>query len=283
MCIIVVKKAGIDMPEMDILQRCFESNRDGAGFMWADGKKVIIRKGFMTFADFASAIDAEIPEPMRKHTSIVMHFRIATHGKVKPETCHPFPVDDEPDKLRETEAECRFGLAHNGVIPGRTTNDTWSDTMDFTAGVVAPLARMNPNFIHSSDAMELLESACGSKLAIMDGAGDIVTVGQFTEDDGVLYSNTSYLRFVKSWTSYGSLWSDSYYEAYPQYRDFDPYWEDDLLDLIDQLPFAACQTCLMCEECALNFPECETEKMATETADLLDEMEEEQKLELTFG
>ena len=71
MCIIVVKKAGIDMPDTETFERCFWSNPDGAGFMYADGKTVRIRKGFMDFDSFMEAIGREIEEP--KRTSVVMH------------------------------------------------------------------------------------------------------------------------------------------------------------------------------------------------------------------
>ena len=49
MCIIVAKEIGIEMPSMETLERCFQANPDGAGFMWADGKMVHIRKGFMEY------------------------------------------------------------------------------------------------------------------------------------------------------------------------------------------------------------------------------------------
>jgi len=265
MCIIVAKPMGIAMPDIDTLERCFNANPDGAGFMYADGKEVRIRKGFMTFDSFENALYDELDGFDMTETAIVMHFRIATSGKIMPQTCHPFPISSEPEKLRLTRVSSRFGLAHNGVISGRYTKDGWSDTMDFTCDVVAPLMRMNPSFMHSSDAIELLEGACQSKLAIMDNSGEIALVGEFIDEEGVKYSNTSYLRKVYKWSSYGSMWADKgYYTAYPQYRPgyytrSEDAWEK-VDQLIEHLPYAACKECANNRICATTECECECEE-----------------------
>lgn len=275
MCIIVCKPMGAAMPDAETRARCFRSNPDGAGFMFADGKTVRIRKGFMNLESFESALKDELDGFDVEETAVILHFRIATSGKVKPGTCHPFPISDDPERLRMTRTDSRFGIAHNGVINGRYTADGWSDTMDFVADVVAPLMRMNPSFMHNSDALELLEGACLSKLAIMDNSGEIATVGKFIEDGGCLYSNDSYLSRVTMWSSYGSLWDDAYYTAYPQYKEtWDDGWEN-VDRLIEQLPYAACKECAMNRECAIAYPECEGETMATEAAEYYEEYKEE--------
>lgn len=275
MCIIVVKESGIDMPDRETLKRCFNKNHDGSGFMFADGKQVRIRKGFMTFADFEEAFERELAGFDLKETAIIMHFRIATHGKVQPSTCHPFPVSSEPDDLRETSIEARYGIAHNGIISGRTTNENWSDTMDFVTDVVAPISKALPNFIHNDYAIEALEGACLSKLAIMNGAGEIKTVGKFYNNEGVLYSNAGYVESTYGYSTYGRLWDDSrYYSAYPYMATpslYDYEVEDDMDDLIANLPYEACAKCLYNEECVLTMPCCDTEEVAWEMKDILDE------------
>ena len=269
MCIIVAKETNVAMPDEETLRRCFMSNPDGAGFMWADGKIVHIRKGFMKFDDFMDALDTEIPEDERTDTAIVMHFRIATHGKVQPGCCHPFPLTDDKKQMAATSTKSRFGVAHNGVIAGRTTNDNWSDSMDFIAYVMTPLMRMNPSFMHNSNALDLLDGACDSKLAIMDNSGEIATVGHFYEDDGVMYSNTSYLRSWWNYSTYESIWDRDWRTGYSMGYDDDyddryvsaPYGEK-LDDLIALLPFACCKDCYCNEECALTAPCCVDENDA---------------------
>ena len=301
MCIIVVKPMDVAMPDTETLRRCFNFNSDGAGFMYADGKIVQIRKGFMTFAEFVEALDAEVPENERTETAIVMHFRIATHGKVQAGCCHPFPVTDEKAELMAASTKSRMGLAHNGVIQGRHTSDNWSDTMDFVADVVTPLMRMNPAFIYNSNAADLLEGACNSKLAIMEGSGEIMTVGQFYDVDGVKFSNTSYQRTVYGWSSYGSIWEDDDYDlrgwkewsrpvkstttqnAAVNTAPFGDYDDDDedMYDLIDALPWRACGSCLWNEECALTYPVCESEREADSlSADIASEEAERELIEM---
>lgn len=272
MCIIVSKQIGVEMPSVETLKECFLSNPDGAGFMYANGKVVKIRKGFMDFASFMNALDKEIPEEKRKDTAIVMHFRIATSGKVQPACCHPFPVSDEKEKLQATEMDSRWGIAHNGVINGRTTYDGWSDTMDFVADVVAPLSRMHPSFMYSDDARDLLAGACMSKLAIMDNAGDIMLVGHFEEADGVNYSNTSYLKTTYNWSSYRSWWDRRWGDALELDADYEVAEPKenttafgDMDTLLDDLKFMACQVCPDCYECAEMGEWCGTERQAIET------------------
>ena len=267
MCIVVAKPMNVPMPDVETLRRCFRANPDGAGFMYADGKSVRIRKGYMDFEGFMKALRAEVPEERMTETAMVLHFRIATHGKVQPSCCHPFPISEEPSDLRSTRHEARFGVAHNGVIHGRMTGEDWSDTMDFVAGIMYPLMKMNPNFMHNDFALDLLEDACGSKLAIMDNAGDIVTVGRFYDDNGVKFSNDGYLPLTTRYSSYMTVWDDEgYYEAYEGYA-----YGDSLDAMIDLLPHAWCHDCLNAEECALTQPICATDNDAEEMCLLFDE------------
>jgi len=273
MCIIVAVPRDVDAPSVETLETCFRSNPDGAGFMWADGKRVRIRKGFMTFEEFINAVDEEcIP----KGSALVMHFRIATHGKVQPCCCHPFPVSSEPEDLRATAIDARFGVAHNGVISGRKTNESWSDSMDFICDVIAPLSRICPGFINNSNAQELLEGACQSKLAIMDNAGDLMLVGGFHEDGGVFYSNTSYLPVAYNWSSYRSVWDgwDSYYGKAANDK------HADIEKLIEMLPYDACSVCDLAGDCAMWEPECTSEEMALEACSYYSDMEEGEVAEL---
>lgn len=255
MCIIVAIPAGVKMPAEETIRNCFNSNSDGAGFMYADGKVVRIRKGFMTYAEFVKALDdEEIPED----TGVVLHFRIATHGKVQPSCCHPFPISANPADLKALRIDARWGVAHNGVISGRSTSADWSDTMDFITDVMAPLAKMNPNFMHNEHAIDLLDGACQSKLAILDNAGDIALVGTFIEDEGVFYSNTYYLPTKYNWSSYGSFWDSAYYE-------YDELSWDAIEKRVANLKYEACQICPNRLDCAEFTEWCHSEIDAIES------------------
>lgn len=267
MCIIVVVPAGIDMPSDDTLKECFRRNPDGAGFMWSDGKEVHIRKGFMTWEDFEKALGDEFDAGhIFTDSTVVMHFRITTSGRTQPKCCHPFPISDKKEDLQATSFDSRFGIAHNGVIRWCHTEDGWSDTMDYVAGVVAPLAHMHPSFMYSSDAKELLKKTCGSKLAIINHAGEYMLVGEFNEENGVYYSNTSYIPFKYNYSSYESVWG-KWDDAYGDFDwdDYESAWDE------FELPFESCEVCPMNTECDMRKAYCTDEMEALDVcADLND-------------
>ena len=79
----------------------------------ADGGAVYIRKGFMTWDEFADGInfDALIDK------ACVFHFRFATHGSTSPGNCHPFPVGGN---LKRQKTRTDVAIAHNGIVHVKT-------------------------------------------------------------------------------------------------------------------------------------------------------------------
>ena len=252
MCIIVAKPAGVPAPDLSTLQRCYEANPDGAGLMLADGEAVQIRKGFMSWEAFAGAYTALGDT---EAVTLVMHFRIATHGGVRPSCCHPFPLSADVNDLRELEASAAIGIAHNGVIAGMDTTEDVSDTMAYILDVLAPLQRWSGDIMGDADARRIVDLTIGSKLALIDGAGSLELVGDFEECGGVYYSNASYRRQPFSWPK---TWPLAYADedGAPFGEDADPW--DELEDDGDLLPFDACDDCVWCDDCAYGVPYCDT-------------------------
>ena len=193
MCIIAISKKGIRQPTMDELHTMWLRNPDGAGYMYFNGKEVEIHKGFMTWEDFKKAMEIQ---KFTEDDVVVYHFRIATQGGIRPEMTHPFPLTSDLDKTEYLNCVAPVGIAHNGIIRITSTNGKtkYSDTALF---ITQYLSRM----ITCSDDLEnewnlrRIESLAQSKLAILDNWGRITTIGKFTEDNGILYSNTSYLAY----------------------------------------------------------------------------------------
>ena len=54
MCIIAIKKLGVEMPSEAIIKNMFQRNPDGAGIMWLDKdiNQVRIEKGIMDIKTF---------------------------------------------------------------------------------------------------------------------------------------------------------------------------------------------------------------------------------------
>lgn len=206
MCIIAIKPVGVKLPDETILRNMWDNNPDGAGFMYADKTgHVQIRKGFMKWKSFKRNIDSLADQMDLTNTPLIMHFRITTHGGTCPGNTHPFPVTDDVKTLGKTSVVTGLGVAHNGIISSVTPRKGLSDTGEYIVTQLAPLKRAMPRFYENKDAMLMVKNAIGSKMAFLTGAGEIYTIGDFTADDGMLYSNTTY-RFASfrdyKWSKY---------------------------------------------------------------------------------
>lgn len=208
MCIIAVKKAGIAMPDSKVLDEMFWNNNDGAGFMYLHEGMVHIRKGYMKFLDFSNAIKDIDNDIGLKDRPVIMHFRIGTHGKNVPENTHPFPVSENLHALQKTRLRTDIGVAHNGIIYGTYPQKGESDTMAYIRTQMALIKKIEPNFILNDTALRLIHNAVDSKMAFLDRHGHIAMIGDFVEEDGIMYSNSSYkprldYRYNDTSTSYG--------------------------------------------------------------------------------
>lgn len=223
MCIIAAKPAGIPMPDHDTLNLMWTNNPDGAGLMYVDNGHVIIEKGYMKWKDFRKAIDRLSKRLDLKRTPVVMHFRIATHGGVNKECCHPFPVTDSIGALKKLKASVDLGVAHNGIINSVNPRKGCSDTMEYIATQLAPLKRAMPRFYDNKHARLLVQNAIDSKMAFLTQDGRIFTIGDFVTDNGVLYSNRTYRDMgYRSlyWGCYGwdeGVSDDDWNRYYPGY------------------------------------------------------------------
>lgn len=215
MCIIAAKPAGIEMPDSKTIRTMWENNSDGAGIMYADGGKVRIEKGFMQLSQLESALERLGKRLDLTATPVVLHFRIRTHGGTVAECTHPFPITDSIGALKKLACRTDLGVAHNGVIHSVDPRPGISDTMEYIATQLAPLKRALPRFYLNKHAMKLVQNAIGSRMVFLTKDGTLHTVGDFVEDGGILYSNTSYkpynFRSVR-WSTYypgGSMFDHS--------------------------------------------------------------------------
>lgn len=208
MCVIAIKPVGAALPNNDTLKTMWEHNPDGAGFMYAKDGRVYIQKGFMGLRKFKKAL-REIPD--LESLPLVMHFRISTSGGVNREMTHPFPLSDSHAELTAQCSTASVGIAHNGVLltPGTKTT---SDTYEYIKGQLFPLSQALPTWYKDRNAMKVVENATiGSRLAILNGNGEIIRTGYGWITDGeITYSNESYKTKRTTYFPYS-------------YGDFDPY------------------------------------------------------------
>ena len=195
MCIIAVSKQGVKQPTLEQLQTMFNRNPHGAGYMYARDGKVTIHKGFMDFRDFIRALDNE---HFTAADPVVYHFRIATQAGVNPRMTHPFPLTRNRNACEKLDLTCPVGVAHNGII--RMTSDAketrFSDTAIFITDYMTKLIRRHED-ITDPAVNTMIEHLTNSKWAIMDGStGEIVTVGNYQNEGGLLFSNDSFRPWV---------------------------------------------------------------------------------------
>jgi len=196
LCIILYKPKNVKLPNLEILDNCFYNNPDGTGFMYQHNNKVIINKGFMNFNSFVNAIN-QLQDII--NLNLVIHFRLASHGKVTKGNCHPFPISKNITRLTKTTTTTNQAIVHNGIIsfcsdPLRK----YSDTQIFIKNHLSKLDVTNPAI------QNLIQESTNSKYIIMT-RDNIYLLGNFIEKNGVYYSNNSY---------------NYYYDDYHYYTEF---------------------------------------------------------------
>ena len=173
MCIAILKPKDKILSK-ELLKTCSDNNKDGCGFAYCNKGTVFINK-YMDFEDFYKDY-----KKVENKSNMLIHFRIATHGKVEVDNCHPFKLNN------------RMALIHNGVISGYGVKESKPDTVDFIEKVIGNISYKmwnNPSF------RTLVGDAIGySKLAILDKSGKYFIINEDKGEwvDGVWFSNNSY-------------------------------------------------------------------------------------------
>lgn len=267
MCVIINKKAGQKMIKEETLRKAFNHNSDGAGIAWTLGtpnnpKPITLRKGFMTFDslwDYITKMKRRYGEDLLD-LSMIIHCRITTHGGTSQYNTHPFPLSNDMDDLNALSLKgLKTVIAHNGIVSSVNVpkTATYSDTMLFIQKQLHPISELNPNWYEFPKVLEALKDIIGSKLSILNDKGEIYTVGEFHQLDGLEFSN---LHFNTSY--YGGYYSGhkgyrgSYY-GYERDRWDDLFPEDDAItnttgtksqmEVIDKI-LTSDYTCLSGEE-----------------------------------
>ncbi len=178
MCIAILKPKGMKL-KLDDLEECWENNPHGAGLMFADNGKLVVRKGWMKWRNFQRA--------WMKHDltdkTVVLHFRISTGGNIDQANCHPHLINAD------------IGVVHNGIFSAKNIpiiDDNYSDTCHFVR-TLRDLGDLD--FLGDAEVREWIRRvSVGSKLIFMrsDGSYEIVNSGAGEWNNGSWFSNTTY-------------------------------------------------------------------------------------------
>ena len=228
MCIIVVKTKGQKLPKKETLKNCYINNDDGCGYMFTDGELVQIKKGLYTFDDFYKQLKDDYKKYDLKNKNIVMHFRIGTSGGLTASKCHPFAITNNVKTLNKTELTTDVGVVHNGILSNYCYNKDLSDTQNFIKDFLYYIKQIDGEFYKHKKIDGFINKQLNtSKLAILDKNDYLKTYGDFINDGGCLYSNTSYkaITYKYNYNNYDYL--KDYYNYYDDnYDDYFKYYYD---------------------------------------------------------
>lgn len=181
MCIICVQPTKL-LVTKEVLQRCWNNNRNGGGFAYTDGTKVLTFKELDSFEKYYSAFTEALAK--NPDSPFIHHFRISTHGKIDKTNCHPFLVNK------------KLGFAHNGIISNASYSTNYSDTYMFNEEI---LKNLPSNFLSNPALIKLIEGfiGYGSKLAFLDANGNYSIINEKAGvwDEGIWYSNGGYKAY----------------------------------------------------------------------------------------
>ena len=214
MCVAVYKPKQANIDDKT-LEKCWDSNPDGGGFMYVNDNKIIIRKELDSFKKYKTMY--------RKHekfanTDFILHFRIATSGNVDIANTHPHKVNDD------------VYMVHNGVINRCSIADSKiSDTMKFCKFI----SNLPNNFTRNKSMIELITGYIGTdKMIFLNRNGDVKIVNENKGiwKDNVWYSNGNW-EYTKTKWYQNSVWKSS--EDYETISVEDKVYSKDALECID--------------------------------------------------
>lgn len=177
MCVILVCPPQV-RPNIETLQRCWIANPHGAGIAWREQARVHWLK--------SNRVSEILRIANAKAGEIVIHFRIASVGRVCNELRHPFPVSR------------RAGLASAGsgraVLFQNGTWHEWEHGLEFAAaeGYAVPKGEMSDAraaaFLCSIYGHRILRQ-CGFSRWVFFGAKSTTLYGSWFKQEGILFSN----------------------------------------------------------------------------------------------
>jgi predicted glutamine amidotransferase len=179
MCIICIKKKGIEFPSVEIVKTMCNNNPHGFSIVWHDGKQVH-RFRTMEIKDFLNTYK-KISDGDYEKTSLFIHARIKTHGTTKLSNCHGW-------------RDSGLIFAHNGIL-SIANRDDMTDSETFFRDIFIPAYKVGGWKLGE----RTIEAIIGtSKFVFMNTNGDIRHYGKYITDNGVLYSNNTYLPYDMS-------------------------------------------------------------------------------------
>lgn len=204
----------------------FSTNSDGIGVMYSErdelGVPQLVIKKFI--ARTAKEAIKFYTDNIKGREALV-HWRMATHGDIDHDNCHPYEVVP-------VESGHGIYMMHNGILSegnymDKSKSDTWHYIQNYIKPLLDPAMGGNPELAFKKAFEYILGEAIGSgnRFAMMDNEGRTVICNESTGVywNGMWMSNTyawsapSRLTRTGSWSSAGKTFTqgkdNKYYDA----------------------------------------------------------------------
>lgn len=173
MCMIIYKPIGEKIPSENVIFDNFYSNPDGCGLMYMVDNQLKIDKGIFSPGKlYEKLLNIEKVE----QTQLAIHFRLATHGEINAQNCHPFLVSD-------TSA-----IMHNGILSKKYSyNPDISDSFLFSQQLI----KHEKNFLRKNCLKRYIEhETIGSRILYFNAEKNMVIMtGTWHKFKGLYFSN----------------------------------------------------------------------------------------------
>jgi hypothetical protein len=183
MCVIIDRPAGVVVTK-SMVEAATTRNSDGWGIAITRKNGVIeVVRGFGSKKAFKAVKNAgECP--------FVFHARLATHGVINVDNCHPFTILDG-----------QYVVIHNGIVDA--VPEVWtecSDTGHLAYGIIEPMLNMHPEWFDDGTLAKFVDALAGySKIVIVrasDGKHCWINRHLGEDYDGLWISNRTCVPVV---------------------------------------------------------------------------------------
>ena len=176
MCILVIKQKGVKFPSIKQVETCCENNPDGFALSYSYKGRIKTYKT-MDAKKFLAHYKNKVMTLPCEDVAMILHARIKTHGSVGIKNCHCWESDG-------------MSFAHNGVLSIKNRGDL-TDSETFFRDIFLPIYRRGKSWENAELAINAVIGT--SKFGFLERNGDIHHYGMFQQEDGILFSNTSYI------------------------------------------------------------------------------------------
>lgn len=217
MCVIIANKT--DKPiDVKYLKEGAKANPDGMGLAFVKDGRVWIAKSLNNFDKYFKKYNLK---------NTVWHFRIATHGSVKENNCHPFVVLSKEDGFPVDLVMFHNGILHFTDDMRKGKEDDRTDSQILAQEYLYPILSKDYTLLYTKAFQSMLGELIGySKLCFLDSNNNIVIINEDkgNEKDGVWFSNCS--AFPTNYSNIYYRYNDKNYNNWStcEYKSLEDYY-----------------------------------------------------------